>query len=160
MRANLSGFCARFYEGAECEITWISEKEEIASVSADGVVIAIKEGKTVITASAAGGLSASCTVTVIKPYVPVSGVSLNAEFIELDEATRYFCLTATVFPENATNKNVRWVSSDPTVATVDADGRVYAVYAGEADIKVITECGSKTASCRVRVKPLIKRVKA
>lgn len=152
--------CEILPEGAECEITWISEKEEIASVSADGVVIAIKEGKTVITASAAGGLSASCTVTVIKPYVPVSGVSLNAEFIELDEATRYFCLTATVFPENATNKNVRWVSSDPTVATVDADGRVYAVYAGEADIiiMVITECGSKTASCRVRVKPLIKRV--
>ena len=59
-------------------------------------------------------------------------------------------LTATVLPENASNKNVTWSSSDENVATVK-DGVVTAVGAGEADITVTTELGGQTAVCHVTV---------
>lgn len=61
-------------------------------------------------------------------------------------------LTATVTPDNATNKNVTWSSNDDTIATVDDNGNVTAVAAGTATITVTTEDGSHTATCKVTVK--------
>lgn len=61
-------------------------------------------------------------------------------------------LTATVTPDNATNKNVTWSSNDDTIATVDTNGNVTAVAAGTATITVTTEDGSHTATCKVTVK--------
>jgi len=60
-------------------------------------------------------------------------------------------LTATVLPENASNKNVRWESTNTGVATVN-NGKVTAVKKGSAKIRVITEDGNKTAECDVTVK--------
>jgi len=60
-------------------------------------------------------------------------------------------LVATVSPSNATNKNVTWVSCNPTTATVDSTGLVTAVNPGITLITVITDDGNKTATCIVRV---------
>lgn len=60
-------------------------------------------------------------------------------------------LTATVSPKDAANKKVTWKSDKPTIATVDANGKVTGVAAGEATITVTTEDGGKTATCRVTV---------
>ena len=60
-------------------------------------------------------------------------------------------LTATVAPENATNKNVIFETSDEKVATVDGNGKVSAVANGKATITVTTEDGEKTAACEVTV---------
>ena len=60
-------------------------------------------------------------------------------------------LVATILPADATNQKVTWASSDEAVATVDANGKVTAVKAGEATITVTTEDGGKTAFCRVTV---------
>ena len=54
-------------------------------------------------------------------------------------------------PANATNKKVTWKSSNAAVATVDANGKVTGVKAGEATITVTTEDGGKTATCKVTV---------
>ena len=84
------------------------------------------------------------------PVVAVTGVTLNKTSLKLytrDSET----LTATVAPAGATNKNVIWTSSEPTVATVDANGKVTAKSTGIADITVTTEDGGKTATCRVGV---------
>ena len=59
-------------------------------------------------------------------------------------------LTATVYPSNATNKNVTWTSSNPSVATVN-NGTVKALKAGKATIKVTTADGGKTVECEVIV---------
>ena len=59
-------------------------------------------------------------------------------------------MTAAVEPDNATNKNLSWSSSDPTVATV-ADGVVTPVKAGVATITVTTEDGEHSATCKVTV---------
>ena len=103
-------------------------------------------------ASGVSVISQAATLTVqTKPAsVPVTGVKLNTETLELftgNTAT----LTATVEPENATNKNVTWSSDKPDVATVDAAGKVTAVSEGTATITVTTADGSKQATCSVTV---------
>lgn len=83
----------------------------------------------------------------------VESVSLDANEVSLTVGeTR--TLVATVLPENATDKSVTWSSSDQTVATVDANGKVTAVKDGSATITVTTVDGSKTASCAVSVSPV------
>ena len=82
--------------------------------------------------------------------VSVTGVTLNKTMLVLytgDSET----LKATVAPANATFKYVTWKSSNPTVATVDANGKVTAKSLGMADITVTTEDGGYTATCRVGV---------
>ncbi|MEE0951781.1 MAG: InlB B-repeat-containing protein [Paludibacteraceae bacterium] len=81
---------------------------------------------------------------------PVTGVSLNKTSTTL-EIGGTETLTATIEPNNATNKNVAWSSSNTSVATVDANGLVTAVAAGTATITVTTEDGNKTATCAVTV---------
>ena len=60
-------------------------------------------------------------------------------------------LTATVSPKDAANKKVTWKSSNAAIASVDANGKVTGVKAGEATITVTTEDGGKTATCKVTV---------
>lgn len=60
-------------------------------------------------------------------------------------------LTYTIFPDNASNKNVRWTSSDESIATVDATGLITAIKPGSSTITVTTEEGNETATCAVTV---------
>ena len=82
--------------------------------------------------------------------VPVTGVTLNKSTMALTVGGTG-TLSATVAPDNATNKNVTWNSSNTDVATVDNSGKVTAVAVGEAVITVTTEEGEKTATCSVTV---------
>ena len=86
----------------------------------------------------------------IPPTVAVTGVTLDKTSISLlvgDSET----LTATVTPTDAENQKLTWSSDKPAVATVDDNGKVTAVKAGEATITVTTEDGGKTATCKVTV---------
>ena len=105
----------------------------------------------VTSASGVSVISSAATLTVqAKPApVPVTGVSLDKATLELYTGGTG-TLTATVQPDNATNKNVTWRSNNADVATVD-NGTVTAVGAGETDITVTTEDGGKTATCHVTV---------
>ena len=97
--------------------------------------------------------TATFTVTVQaagEEPVAVTGVTLNTGATELTVG-QSMLLIATVKPDNATNQAVRWTSSDSDVATVDSDGTVKAVAAGEAIITVTTKDGGKTATCTVIV---------
>ena len=82
--------------------------------------------------------------------IPVTDVKLDKTSLTMQE-TDSDTLTATVEPDNATNKNVNWKSSDTSIATVDASGKVTAIAPGTATITVTTEDGSKTATCTVIV---------
>ena len=92
------------------------------------------------------------TVTVYDGtyVVPVTGVSLDESSITLDVGGNQ-TLTATVTPEDATNKKVRWTSDNETVATVSEDGVVTAVAGGTAVITATTHDGLFTATCTVTV---------
>ena len=136
-------------------VTWSTSNEAIATVSG-GVVTGVKAGEVTITAKA-GDKSATCTVTVTAAatepeVVPVTGVTLSQTAVTLD-IDQSITLTATVAPENATNKAVTWASDKTDIATVDANGKVTAVAAGTANITVTTADGGKTATCAVTVNP-------
>jgi uncharacterized protein YjdB len=100
-----------------------------------------------------GSKTASCTVTV--QNVAVTGVSLDKSTLTLVVGS-YATLTATVLPENATNKNVSWKTSNQSVVSVSSGGAngggvIYANAVGTATITVTTQDGSKKATCTVTV---------
>ncbi len=84
--------------------------------------------------------------------VPVTGVSLDKQEITLTVGDKH-TLHATVLPSNATNKEVRWKSMDPSVATVE-NGVVTALKTGATTIVVTTEEGAHVAACKVNVFPV------
>lgn len=133
-------------------IIWASNNNDVATV-VDGKVTAHKKGNAVITVkSEDGGITATCKVTVNVKPIPVEGISLNkadAVLIEGDSIT----LEVEIYPENATNKNLVWTSSDNTVATV-TNGKVNANKVGNSTITVTTEDGNKTATCNIVVKSM------
>ena len=91
------------------------------------------------------------TLSVTDPTIPVTGVTLNKTSTTLTVGGSER-LTATVTPNDATDKSVTWASSNTAVATVDANGTVTAVSAGTATITVTTADGAKTAACTVTVR--------
>jgi uncharacterized protein (TIGR02145 family) len=132
-------------------VTWTSSDDTVASVGANGLVTAIKEGSTTITVTTAdGNFTATCDVTVIAKPIPVTGVGLNKSTLSLTLGATE-TLTATVAPETATNKAVTWSTGDSETATVSADGLVTALKEGTVTITVTTADGAKTAACTVTI---------
>jgi hypothetical protein len=108
---------------------------------------------------ASGGETLPITVTqkavtetgeILVEEIAVTGVTLDKTTIELIEGESAI-LTATVAPENASNKEMTWSSSDEAVAIVDAEGKVTALKAGTATVTVTTADGGKAATCAVTV---------
>lgn len=129
-------------------VTWASDDQTVATVDQSGTVTAVAPGTATVTATTAdGGHTARCVVTVTRP---VTGVTLDKTELSLFTGNTE-TLTATVQPADATNRDVTWSSSDDTVATVDKNGIVSAVGAGEATITVTTAEGGYTAACLVQV---------
>ena len=134
-------------------VTWTSSDPIVAIVSSSGLVTALSPGNVTITVRTADGsnLSASCSVTVKQL---ATSISLNKT-----SATLYMGnslqLTATVLPNNTTDKSVSWTSSNTNVATVSSEGLVTPVSTGTAIITVKTEDGSNLyAQCVVTVNQL------
>ena len=127
-------------------VTWASNNPAVASV-VNGLVTAISAGTATITVTTEDGNFTATFMVVINAAaadISVTGVSLNQTSATL-EVGQNFTLTATIFPENATNQNLTWTSSDNTIATV-ANGVVIVTSAGTATITVTTEDGNFTAT--------------
>lgn len=123
----------------------------MAEVDENGTVTAKAAGTAVITVLTADGYKeATCTVTVKAPVVPVTGISLNKDALTLDVGGTE-TLKASLSPETATNKGVKWTSSDESIVKVSDKGVVTAVKAGTASITVTSEDGSFSATCAVTV---------
>ena len=86
----------------------------------------------------------------IRPLTSVTGVKLDRTTMTLTEGGSK-TLTASLAPENASNRSVLWESSDPAVAAVDSGGTVTGVSEGTATVTVKTVDGGMTASCEVTV---------
>ena len=89
--------------------------------------------------------------------IAVTGITLNKTTLELTVGATEK-LTATVIPENATNKKVTWSSSNEVIAIVNEDGTITAKAVGEVVITVKTDDGSHTASCTVKVKATVEQL--
>lgn len=133
------------------EVEWSSSDSTIASVDNNGVVTGHKAGTATITVKTKdGGKTATCKVTVTDKVVAVTEVKLEKTTAEMKVGDT-LTLTATVTPDNATNKKVTWKSDKTDIADVDANGKVTAKAKGTATITVTTEDGGKTAKCVVTV---------
>ncbi|EHJ02115.1 Ig domain protein group 2 domain protein [Clostridium sp. DL-VIII] len=135
-------------------VTWKSSNIKVATVDSKGKLTAVGAGSATITCTASDGSGkyANCAVTVTKPStVKVTSVALNTT--KLNWAIGNIgTFTATVLPNNATNKAVTWKSSNTKVATVDSKGKLTAVGAGSATITCTASDGSgKYANCVVTV---------
>lgn len=139
---------------ANKNVTWSSSDENVAKVNKNGRVTAVAEGNAVITVTTEeGNFKASCKVTVkanAPEEIDVESVSLDKTTLTLKPGTSD-TLSATVAPEDATDKSLRWTSSNTNVATVDATGKVSAVADGTAVITASTVDGGFTAQCTVTV---------
>lgn len=136
-------------EGTEATIRWTSSNQTAATVSQDGKVTPLAAGITVVTA-AAGDYRASCIVTVQPKRVRVTG-------IRFDEPTHTLMMGSTVTlqpiiaPDDATVKNLTWVSSDEQTATVSRTGIVTALSVGETTITATTVDGGYSAEIKIIV---------
>ena len=133
-------------DASDKTVIWSSSDPSVATVSG-GTVTAIKAGTTTITATA-GSKSVTCTVTVKNSVIAVTGISLNKTSTTLTVGGSEM-LTATVTPDNATDKTVTWTTSNRNVAVV-VNGYVSATGVGTAIITATA--GDKTATCTVTVR--------
>ena len=129
-------------------VTWKSTDTDVVTVTETGVIKAVGTGTATIKLTV-GNVSTSCRITVLQP---VTSISLDRSSLSLDSSDNYQ-LSAYIYPSTASNKNVVWESSDPSVATVDDNGMVTALKKGTAKITVKAMDGSNvSASCTVTVK--------
>lgn len=128
-------------------IIWHSSNERIAKVNSKGEISGITEGTAYISASI-NGMQSTCKVVISSTYVPVQGITLNKTTINLLVGETE-TLIKNIQPENATNKDVNWHSSNTNVATIDKNGKVTAKKVGTAIITVYTQ--KKQVSCTVNV---------
>ncbi len=128
-------------------VIWESDKTNIATVDNTGKVSAIAQGTAKITATV-DGKSANCTVTVTAKPVPVTGITLDQTEITL-EIDEMETLTATLTPDNATDKTVTWTVAPAGVVSVDDNGKITALKDGTATITATAN--GKSANCTVTV---------
>lgn len=125
-------------------VIWNSDNEDIAKVSSDGVVTAVKAGKTKVYATTqANNLKAECEITVLQP---VTGIEMDKASISFTYIGETVQLTAKLLPEDASNQNVTWESSDTKVAIV-SNGKVVCTGFGTAVIYAVSADGGFMATC-------------
>ncbi len=98
--------------------------------------------------------SSTKTTSTAPTTIEVTDIKINENVSKLKEGESEK-LTATITPDNATNKSVTWKSSDENVATVDSTGNVVAKKAGMVDITVESYDG-KTSTIKIKIEKLIK----
>ena len=133
-------------------VTWKSNNTKIASVDLDGVITGIKNGKTIITVTTVDNKkTAKCVVTVkTASIINVTGINLNEENISMNVGDSDI-LTVTITPDNATNQNITWSSSDESIVTVNSEGEIEGISSGDATITATTKDGNKKATCEITV---------
>lgn len=129
--------------------TWTSSNPEVATVSADGTIQALKEGTATITVTV-GSFVKTCQVTVKE---------IKLDSIEIDNQTEELVKGKSVLlhvlynPENTTdNRDVIWTSSDEEVAIVTAEGLVIPKKAGV--VTITAKVGDKVAEVTYTVKEI------
>lgn len=131
-------------------LVWKSTDENILNVDENGLVTALKPGKASIVATLKTYIDVveTCEVTVIQP---VTGITLNETSLTMTQLGEMKQLVANVLPEDASNKEVKWTSSNAAVCSVSESGMVVATGYGEATVIATTVDGGFPAACVVNV---------
>ena len=139
---------------AKLTLTWSSADESVATVDESGTVTAVGAGTTEITAAVADTeLQSACTVTVA---VPLEGLKAPAALDLVANGENSAALDVELVPADATDAKLSYASSDPAIATVDANGTVTAVANGECTITA--SAGGSKAETSVTVTTLAEEI--
>lgn len=127
-------------------LLWSSSDEEVATVE-NGTVKALKAGETEITVMSSKGISAVCNLTVKDVDITKVEINPSSDTIKSGNTTK---LDVTLYPATANGQNIKWSSSDPSVATVSQTGLVTGQKAGTVEITATTDSG-KSGSAVIKV---------
>lgn len=134
----------------ECLVSWTSTNSDVVSVTAEGLITALSEGSAQIIATTTDGsnLSALCKIEVEMDFVPVTQILINTSECSMPVGET-FQLSATITPQNATNQDIAWSSTNPAIATVSQEGKVEGISEGTAVIIASTKDGSNLSSTSI-----------
>lgn len=133
------------------KLTWLSSDSKIATVDENGVVTGVSAGKTTITVISSNGKKATCTVEVTTDTVEVKEIELVPDETEIG-AGSMTQVAVIIKPENATNRELVWTSSDSSIATVDDKGIVKGLKSGTVTITAKTKDGKVVAKTTITIK--------
>ena len=140
-------------DASEQSVEWSSENNDVATVDADGKVVAVGNGTTKIVVTTTDQRKTDECVITVAQYV--TGLSLDNSAITLSIGQSRL-LTATVIPDNAYDKTIVWTTSDPSVVSVDENGIITARSKGEAIVTALANDGSGIqATCTVTVEAYV-----
>lgn len=130
-------------------VLWSSANEQIATVSNEGNVAAVKAGEVIVTATSEDNpdVKATCKIIVVQP---VTGINISESTCLLHGIGESAQLTATILPADASNKTIKWSSSNEGVCMV-SNGTVVSTGFGTAVVIATTEDGGFMAYCTVTV---------
>lgn len=136
----------------DTSLKWSSSDETVATVK-DGLVTAVSDGTAIITCTTANGKIDECEVTV-EPQIKAEELTLDYIGYDFDgPQNESVLLTATISPSNTTNQELKWRSTDESVALVDEFGNVTIVGDGECEVICTTTDGTYlTAACEITAK--------
>ena len=121
------------------DLIWASDNESVAKVDQNGNVVFVGFGSGYITAKTNdGSKTAKCYFYVTDTKVHQIILASSSKLVEVGRTLQ---LTATIFPSEAINKNITFSSSNENIATVDSNGLVYGLSAGNVTISATTEDG-------------------
>ena len=140
-------------ELSSSKLTWKSSNPQIVTIDANGVIKGVSVGQAVITVTSSNGISATCVVNVTKETVKVETIKLNTDKMTLNVGDTSQII-ATIEPENATDRELVWESSDSSIASADNKGIINGLKPGKVTITVKTKDGKVKATCEVEIKPI------
>lgn len=139
----------------EVSVKWESMNTQVATVSQTGQVKAVAVGSTIILAKTTSEEISYCNITVLEKS---TGLKLNYSEKTVFKGKK-FTLTASMVPETATNKKVKYISSDSSIATVTDKGVVTGIKPGVTLITVTSDEGGYKETCIITVKELVTKIK-
>ena len=132
-------------------LTWSSSNTSVATVNRNGLVRGLSTGESTITVTTVdGGFTKDCNVTVRENDIPVTGITVTLQSMDLEVGDKVY-LETTVEPIYATNRNVSYSSSNEECATIDNNGLITALAVGSSKLTATTEDGAFSASCDLTV---------
>jgi len=133
------------------QLTWVSTNRSVAEVDGNGMVTPKTVGETTIIATTDTGMTATATISVVEGAVRSFKLNVNRLTLPQNDTFR---LTPTITPSTA-NTTITYESSQPSVATVDANGEVRGLAEGTAVIKATSSNGNLQEICQVTIVPSI-----
>lgn len=138
---------------ADTAVTFSTSNKSVAVINKSNQVVAVGSGSAVITLTTSNGKTAECRITVGtgEGSIKVEDMSISPT-IKVLNVNDTFPLSVTITPTDATDKEIRWVSTNPDAFTVDSDGKVKAKAVGFGSVVALSKSGCHLAFCNILVK--------